>query len=123
MKIKVDKELKNNTYSVLISIIEINTGDYINAVHDFGEEPINFGGKITNQEEDNVLAIISDRNVKITELAESPISQGFSSSQYGENAEIIANRWAEQSIEKIDTYAKKMAAKIDTFTSTEIIEV
>ena len=123
MKIKVDKELNNNTYNVSISIIELNTGDYINAVHDFGEDPINFGGKITSQEEEDVLAIISDRNVKITELAESPISQGFSLSQYGENAEMIANRWSEQSIEKIDTYAKKMAAKIDTFTSTEIVEV
>lgn len=123
MKIKVDKELNNNTYNVSISIIELNTGDYINAVHDFGEDPINFGGKITSQEEEDVLAIISDRNVKITELAESPIYQGFSLSQYGENAEMIANRWSEQSVEKIDTYAKKMAAKIDTFTSTEIVEV
>lgn len=152
MRVQVDKVLQDNSYNVTLSILDPDVGNYMEAIHDFGETPINFGGKIeqvgtntsnavvtmndgTEEEPSDpgstspteptttVLAIIADNTVKISDMVNNPVSQNFNTTQYGENAETIANAWATQSVSKIDTYVKEMCAKVDTFTSTQIIDV
>lgn len=123
MKVQIDKVLQNNSYNATISIIESNVGNYMEAIHDFGETAINFGGQIMDSDGETVLAGIADRTLKITDIIVTPMSQSFSTTQFGENAEKIANQWINESVTKIDTYVKEMSAKIDTFTGTQIIDV
>lgn len=122
MKVLINKELINNIYNVEISILELENGNYVDAIHDFGESPINFGGFIKDSD-GSTLAVIADRNLKITEIFKTPMKQSFSIVQYGDIAERIALRWIEESVEKIELYVKEMSAKIDTFTSTYIIDI
>lgn len=152
MRVQVDKVLKDNSYNVTLSILDFNIGNYMEAIHDFGEKAINFGGNIeqvgtssenavtkmnegTTEEPTNpgettptepvttILAVLADNTVKISDMVDNPISQSFNTMQYGENAEMVANAWATQSVAKIDAYVKEMCAKIDTFTGTQIIDV
>lgn len=152
MRVQVDKVLQDNSYNVTLSILDPNVGNYMEAVHDFGEKPINFGGNIeqVGTSADNavmamndgteevpstpdsssptepvttVLAILADNTVKISDMVNNPVSQSFNTTQYGDNAEIIANAWATQSVSKIEAYVKLMCAKIDTFTGTQIVDV
>lgn len=122
MKIQTNKELVNNSYNVEIKILELDIGNYIEAIHDFGETPINFGG-IIKDADDATLAVIADRNLKITEIAINPMKQSFSVTQYGNIAEKIALRWTDECVEKIDNYVKLMSSKTDTFTSIETIDI
>lgn len=122
MKIQIEKVLKNNICSVTISILNIEDSNYLEAISDFGEKPINFGG-IIKSSEDEIVATLADRTIKITDLVKNPITQTFSVNQYGDNATIAANSWASESATKIEEYVKEVCSKIDSFTSTEIIDV
>lgn len=123
MKIKIDKELKDNTYFVSLSILEPEIGNYLDGVHDYGEDAINFGGKIMDEDGTTVLASLADRNVKITDMIEKPFRQSFQISQYGENSLKIVEQWISNVKKKIDGYVKAVAAKTDDFTGTETIDI
>lgn len=124
MRIEVNKVLEDNSYNVTLRILEFDVGNYVEAIHDFGETPINFGGKIYQKsDEDTTLAILADNKVKISEIADCAIVQYFSTSQYKDNAQLIADAWADLSVSKIEDYVKEMCAKIDTFTTKYIIDV
>lgn len=123
MKVQIDRELRNNSYNAKISIIEENVGNYAEAVHDFGETAINFGGQIFDEDGTTVLATIADRTLKVTDIIKTPMTQSFATNQYGDKAEKTANQWISASVKKIEDYVKEMCAKIDTFTGTQIVDV
>lgn len=123
MKVQVDKELKNNNYSVSISILEEEVGNYLEAVHDFGESALNFGGQLLDTDDTTILAVIPNKSVKVTELVKTPMTQVFTTVQYGAIAEKIANQWADFCVKKIEAYVKEVSAKIDTFTGVQVIDI
>ena len=123
MKIQIDKELQDNDYTVKLSILESDIGNYLEAVHDFGEVPINFGGQILDTDDSSILATLSDRYAKVTDIIDNPIIQTFTTDQYGDNTEKIAIQWTNASVGKIDGYVKETSAKVDTFSGTQIVDV
>lgn len=50
MKIEVQKELKEGSAMVTMSILEPEVGNYLTAVEAFGEEPINIGGQVKDSD-------------------------------------------------------------------------
>lgn len=123
MKIEVQKNLQDNIYTVSLSILDYEDGNYAEAVHDFGETALNFGGKVMDADGTTVLASLADKTIKVSSMANEPVVQSFSTIQYGENTEKVANQWGAQMVMMIDAYVKEMSAKIDTFTSTQIIDI
>lgn len=125
MKLEINKELKENSANVTVSILEYEEGNYAKAVEAFGEETINIGGEISETvgEEKTVLVNLSDRNVKISEIAEKPISMSFSYSQYTDNTIKVANAWINKVIETIDDYVDKMSKKVDEFSGTQTVDL
>lgn len=123
MKVQIVKELNDNVYSATLNILEPEIGNYMAAVHDFGEEPINFGGQILDTDNSTVLATLSDRYIKVTEIISSPVSQTFSFDQYGSNVEKIANQWVNGCVNSISAYVKEVSAKVDGFSGVQVVDV
>lgn len=123
MKVKVERQLNNNNYICNLSIIEPEIGNYIEGVNDFGEKPINFGGKIIDTDDTTTLATLANNDVKITDIIKTPVRQSFAMSQYAGNTEKVAMQWIANSVKKIEEYVKEVSAKVDTFSGSEVFDV
>lgn len=121
MKITVTKELNNNNYRIMVSVSELNKGNYLEAVKDFGESAINIGGEI--KEGETVLATLSNNNVKITDIEKHPIEQNFFIQQYNANTKKIADAWAVFVTELIKSSVSEVSAKVDDFSETLVYDV
>lgn len=118
MKIKAVKNLTDNNYQIALTVIDLKEGDYLNAIHDFGENPINIGGDILDSNKSKLTTLIP-YNIKITDISENPVIQNFYVSQYDNevNTIKIADMWLEQTIDKIKTYVIDITTKIDSFST------
>ena len=121
MKITVNKELENNNYKVTLSVSELEKGNYMEAIRDYGEDAINLGGEI--KEGETVLATISNNNVKITDISKHSIEQDFYTQQYSANTQKIAEAWSTFAVDTIKKYVSEMSAKVDDFSETEVFDV
>lgn len=121
MKITVTKELNDNNYKVIISMAEMQKGNYLEAIKDYGESPINFGGEI--KEGEAILATLSNNYIKITEVEKTPVEQNFYTQQYSTNSKKIADAWANTIVDSIKVYVTEMCAKIDDFSETQVYDV
>lgn len=120
--IDLTKTLKNNTYCVDITATTITNELYLEAVRDYGEIAINFGGEIEDPNTaDTILATLSLKNVKITDIPTHPVHQEFSTIQYPTNAKKIANAYYDMIKKRIEDYEKSKVAETDDFTSEETI--
>lgn len=123
MKIEVQKELKEGSAMVTMSILEPEVGNYLTAVEAFGEEPINIGGQVKDSDQSTILVDLSDWYVKVTDIIASPITMTFQSSQYGVNTVKTAEAWIQNTMNKIDTYVTTMSQKVDEFSGTTISDI
>lgn len=121
MKVTISKELNNNNYKVMISVSEMQKGNYLEAIKDYGEIPINLGGEV--KEGETVLATLSNNYIKITDIEKNPVEQNFYTQQYSTNSKKIADAWAETVVASIKTYVAGMCAKVDDFTETQVYDV
>lgn len=123
MKIEVQKELKEGSAMVTMSILEPEVGNYLTAVEAFGEEPINIGGQVKDSDQSTTLVDLSDWYVKVTDIIANPIIMTFQSSQYGVNTVKTAEAWIQSTMNKIDTYVTTMSQKVDEFSGTTISDI
>lgn len=123
MKIEVQKELKEGSAMVTMSILEPEVGNYLTAVEAFGEEPINIGGQVKDSDQSTILVDLSDWYVKVTDIIANPIIMTFQSSQYGVNTVKTAEAWIQSTMNKIDTYVTTMSQKVDEFSGTTISDI
>lgn len=123
MKIEVQKELKEGSAMVTMSILEPEVGNYLTAVEAFGEEPINIGGKVMDSDQSTTLVDLSDWYVKVTDIIANPITMTFQLSQYGANTIKTAEAWIQSTMNKIDTYVTTMSQKVDEFSGTTISDI
>ena len=123
MKIEVQKELKEGSAMVTMSILEPEVGNYLTAVEAFGEEPINIGGQVKDSDQSTILVDLSDWYVKVTDIIANPIIITFQSSQYGVNTVKTAEAWVQSTMNKIDTYVTTMSQKVDEFSGTTISDI
>ena len=114
------RTMENNVYIIDVTMEKLEDGAYKTAIQNYGEESINIGGEILS-EEDAVLAVLSDKYIKISELPEKPVRQRFSATQYGEKAKETAVGWYEATQEKILDYVNKKAGLVDDFTADKTI--
>ena len=120
-EILFERSVEKNTYIIDISMEKLEDGKYAESIRNYGEEPIEIGGEVRD-EYNGLLATLSNRQFKISELPAKPIRQQFPESQYGEKAKEVALCWYEQVKETINAYIASKVALYDDFSASRTIE-
>ena len=102
-EIMIVRSVERNVFIIDITMEKLEEGDYKDNIAIFGEEQIELGGEIIN-ENDEVLAVIPSRRIRISQLPENPVRQSFPPSTFGDLARDAALAWYEQSKKRISEY-------------------
>ena len=121
-EILITRSVERNVFIVDISMEKLKEGDYKDNIAIFGEEQIELGGEITN-ENDEVLAVIPSRRIRISQLPETPVRQRFAQSTFGDLARDIALVWYEQSKKRISDYIASKITMFDDFSTETTIHI
>ena len=120
--ITITRSIDRNVFVVDITMNVMNNGDYLTNVRLFGEDAIEIGGDILNDQND-VIARIPSRRIRISELPDNPIHQRFSPVAFGELARDIALAWYEQTKERITEYIASKTTMFDDFSTETTIHI
>jgi len=121
-EIMLVRSIERNVYIIDITMGKLEDGDYMENIRSFGEDAIEIGGTITD-ENDVTLATIPSRRIRISELPGNPVRQRFSKSVYGDKAKDIALAWYVQTKERITDYVSTKLSKFDNFSMEETIHI
>ena len=121
-EITITRSVERNVFIVDITMDELKEGDYKDNIAIFGEEHIELGGEIRN-ETDEVLALISSRRIRISQLPDNPVRQRFPQSTFGALARDIALAWYEQSKKRISDYIATKITMFDDFSTETTIHI
>lgn len=135
MQLKIDKKLSNNNCEVIVSVLDLEVGGYLEAIADFGETAVEFGGEVTatipNPDESqktstptiDISVTLPSRQVKLTKVAQAPIHQLFDNTVHKPNTQVIAEAWVTQIQKNVETMVNTLVAKVDTFSGESIVEL
>jgi len=121
-EILIIRSVERNVFIVDITMGKLEEGDYKDNIAIFCEELIELGGEIRN-EDDEVLAIIPSRRIRISQLPENPVHQRFPASMFGELARDIALAWYERSKQRISDYIASKITRFDDFSTETTIHI
>jgi len=116
------RSIERNVFIIDITMSKLEDGDYKENIRNFGENAIEIGGAIVD-ENDVTLATIPSRRIRISELPNNPVRQKFAQSVYGKKAKDIALAWYEQTKERITDYVSSKISKFDDFSMEEVIHI
>ena len=116
------RSIARNVFIIDITMNKLEEGDYKENIENFGEDAIEIGGAIVD-DNDVTLATIPSRRIRISELPNNPVRQKFAKSVYGEKAKDIALAWYEQTKARITDYVSTKIAKFDDFSMEETIHI
>lgn len=120
--ITIVRSIDRSVFVIDITMDDIENGDYLENVRRFGEEAIEIGGEILDTNED-VLARIPSRRIRISELPANPVSQRFSPVAFGELARDVALAWYVQTKERITDYIASKTTMFDDFSAETTIHI
>ena len=120
--ITIVRSIEQNVFVIDITMDKLEEGDYLQNVRLFGEDAIEIGGDILDENGD-VIARISSRRIRISELAENPIKQRFTPAAFGAIARDVALAWYEQTKERITDYIATKTTLFDDFSSETTIHI
>jgi len=121
-EIMMVRSVERNVFIVDITMDKLEEGDYKDNITIFGEDAIELGGEIRNENEE-VLAIIPSRRIRISQLPENPIRQRFPQTTFGDLARDIALAWYEQSKQRISDYISTKITMFDDFSTETTIHI
>ena len=121
-EIMIVRSVERNVFIIDITMEKLEEGDYKDNIAIFGEEQIELGGEIIN-ENDEVLAVIPSRRIRISQLPENPVRQSFPQSTFGVLARDAALAWYEQSKKRISDYVSSKITKFDDFSTETTIHI
>jgi len=118
----ITRSIERNIFIVDITMEKLEEGDYKANITIFGEGFIELGGEVMN-ENDEILAVIPSRRIRISQLPENPVRQRFPQSTFGDLARDIALAWYEQSKTRISDYISSKITKFDDFSTETTIHI
>jgi len=121
-EIMIVRSVERNVFIIDITMEKLEEGDYKDNIAIFGEEQIELGGEIIN-ENDEVLAVIPSRRIRISQLPENPVRQSFPQSTFSVLARDAALAWYEQSKKRISDYVSSKITKFDDFSTETTIHI
>jgi len=121
-EITIVRSVERNVFIIDITMDKLEEGDYKDNIAIFGENFIELGGEITN-ENDEILAVIPSRRIRISQLPENPIRQRFPQSTFGDLARDIALAWYEQTKARISDYIASKITRFDDFSTETTIHI
>lgn len=121
-EILITRSKERNVFIVDITMDKLEDGDYKNNIAAFDEDFIELGGEIVNAD-DETLAVIPSRRIRISQLPDNPVRQRFPQSTFGDLARDIALAWYEQSKTRISDYIASKITRFDDFSTETTIHV
>ena len=118
MKITLDKNLSNNTYSVTVTLSDVATTD-TNLLADFGEPDIDVGGDVINAVP-TTLTTLATKYRKL--ISGYPFTKTFSLAEWtlvAGGAKAVANAWGLTQVNRITAALGTLRGNTDDFTASE----